>query len=365
MKRLDFRSVVVVLLAAAAGCKGDPTADLRTGVNSLSLIPDLMFIEEGTTKPFEVIVRDQQLNPVAASVEVTSLSPAIVTVEVDSSVPSADNAHYNFLVDAVGPGQVMLVATAGGVSDTATVTVLPSTFNGTITPASPKAGDTVTIASTALLKFVVASVAVTGPAGSIATILSATADELKVLAPAGSGPWVIAGVTPTYVPGLVGTLPTAPITTSGSLWAASSSWQTAPNITNLIPAFNGAPRRMTVAPVSPNNSAVCPEVELNFGSAGPCMMFRFDLADTATVRFTVDWDGTVATDVDVYVCADTTVAGFGANCFEDGGAGATGAKPQTTGGAPANSKFAAGAHWFVIELYAGTTANTYVTIRRP
>ena len=47
MKRLDFRSVVVVLLAAAAGCKGDPTADLRTGVSSVSMNPDVMFIDIG------------------------------------------------------------------------------------------------------------------------------------------------------------------------------------------------------------------------------------------------------------------------------------------------------------------------------
>ena len=360
MKRLDFRTVCVVLLAAA-GCKGDPTADLRTGLNSLEMNPDLMFIDQGTSKGFEVVARDQQLNPVAASVTVTSVDPNVVTVEPDTSVPSADNAHFDYIVSAVGAGQTQLVASSGGVSDTAIVTVLPTSFNGVLTPAAPRAGDTVRIAATALLKFDTASVAVEGPAGSIVTILAKTPDELTVLAPAGSGVWTIDGVDVTYVPGLTVALETAPVTTTGSLWAASSSWQTAPNISNLIPAPGGAPRRMTVAPVSPNNSAVCPEVALGFGSAGPCMMFRFDLAAAANVSFATDWDGTTATDVDVYVCADTTVAGFGANCFEDGGAGATGAKPQTTG--PANA-FTAGSHWFVIELYAGTTTNTYVTIRR-
>jgi len=363
MKRLDFRTVGVVLLAAAVGCKGDPTADLRTGVNSLSLIPDLMFIDQGTTKPFEVIVRDQQLNPVAASVEVTSLSPAIVTVEVDSSVPSADNAHHNFLVDAIGSGQAMLVATAGGVSDTATITVIPTAFDGAFSTTTPQAGDTLTIASTALLKFDTATVAVTGPSASRVTMLAKTPDLLTVLAPAGTGSWTIAGVDVTYVPGLTVSLTTPPVNTTGSQWAASRSWQTAPNISNLIPAVGAGPTRMTVPPVSPNNVAVCPEAVLPFGSAGPCMMFRFDLAAAANVSFTADWDGTTATDIDVYVCADSVVsaAAFNANCFEDGGAGATGAKPQTTG--PANA-YGVGAHWFVIELYAGTTANTYVTIRR-
>jgi hypothetical protein len=321
-----------------------------------------MFIDQGASKPFEVIVRDQQLNPVAATVEVTSLSPAIVTVEPDTTIPTATSAHYNFLVDAVGPGQAKLVATAGGVSDTATITVIPTSFNGALSTTTPQAGDTVTISSTADLKFDVATVAVTGPAASRVTILSATADLLTVLAPAGTGPWTIDGVNVTYVPGLTVTLTTGPVNTTGSQWAASNSWQTAPNISSLIPAAAGGSSRMTVPPVSPNNAAVCPEVALGFGSAGPCMMFRFDLAAPTTVVFTTDWDGTTATDVDVYICADTTVADFGANCFEDGGAGATGAKPQSTG--PANL-LPAGPHWFVIELYAGTTANNYVTISRP
>lgn len=363
MKRLDFRMVGVVLLAAAVGCEGDPTADLRTGVNSLSLIPDLMFIEQGTSKPFEVIVRDQQLNPVAASVEVTSLSPTVVTVEVDESVPSADNAHHNFLVDAIGPGQAMLVATAAGVSDTATITVIPTLFDGAFSTTTPQAGDTLTIASTTLLKFNTATVAVTGPSASRVTILAKTPDLLTVLAPAGTGPWTIAGVNVTYVPGLTVSLTTPPVTPAASQWAASRSWQTAPNISNLIPAVGGAPTLMTVPPVSPNNVAVCPEFVLDFGSAGPCMMFRFNLAAAANVSFTTDWDGTAATDIDVYVCADSVAdsTSFDANCFEDGGGGATGAKPQATG--PANA-FGAGSHWLVIEVYAGTTANTYVTIRR-
>ncbi len=96
MKRLDSCSVIVVLLAAAAGCKGDPTADLRTGVSSLALNTEIT---------------------------VTSTDPAIATVKPDSTVPSADGAHFNFIVTAIAPGQTKLVATASGVSDTASVTV--------------------------------------------------------------------------------------------------------------------------------------------------------------------------------------------------------------------------------------------------
>lgn len=364
MKRLDSRMVVAVMfLAAAAGCKGDPTSGLRGGVNNLSLNPDLMFIDQGASKGFEVVVRDEQLNPVAADVTVTSSNPAVFTVAPDTTAPSADNARHNFNITAVGPGQARVRVSAAGVSDSATITVIPTAFGGALSSATPVVGDTLIIASTTLLKFDVATVAVSMPGGSVPTILSKTADTLVVLVPAGApAPWTISGIDVTYVPGLRVSLPTATITPTGNMWAASSSWQTAPNITALIPA-TGATASMIVPPVSPNNVAVCPEAVLSFGSAGPCMMFRFDLADTMTVRFRADWDGTTATDVDIYVCADSvvSVAAFNANCFEDGGQGATSAKPQTTGAA----QFAVGSHWVVIELYAGTTANTYVTILRP
>ena len=95
------------------------------------------------------------------------------------------------------------------------------------------------------------------------------------------------------------------------------------------------------------------------------MMFKFTLADTATFNFATDWVGTAsAPDVDIYACADSivSVAAFNANCFEDGGAGATGSKPQATGA----YKYSAGTHYFVIENYDGTPSrNLYTTISRP
>jgi hypothetical protein len=354
--------VAVLVFGTVASCKGDPTADLRGGAAILSLNPDLMFIDQGATKGLEVVVRDEQLNPVAAEVTATSANPAVVTVAPDTIVPSADGARHNFNVTAVGPGQERIIVSSSGVTDTVVVTVLPTVFTNlsTLTPAG---GDTVLITSTSVLRFIPALVAVTATGGRIVQALSVSADTIRVLAPNGApGPWTIAGVTPTYVPGLVGTLPTPTITPGPDMWAASNSWQTAPNITSLLPA-TGQTSRMTVGTPSANNAAVCPEAVLGFGSSGPCIMFRFDLADTMTVRFRTDWDGTTATDVDIYVCADSVVsaASFNANCFEDGGGGATGAKPQTT----TSAQFPAGPHWVVIELFAGTTGNNYVTILRP
>jgi hypothetical protein len=93
------------------------------------------------------------------------------------------------------------------------------------------------------------------------------------------------------------------------------------------------------------------------------MMFKFTLADTATFNFRTDWEGEAAApDVDIYACSDSTVANFGSACFEDGGNGATGAKPQATGA----FQYSAGTHYFVIETYDGPPSkNMRTTIIRP
>jgi hypothetical protein len=148
---------------------------------------------------------------------------------------------------------------------------------------------------------------------------------------------------------------------TGSYWAADSSWQTAPDITPLLPAAGQS--SSIISGPAPSNAAICPEFVLAFGSAGPCMIFKFTLASTTTLNFTTDWEGgATSPDVDVYACSDSTLANFGTACFEDGGAGATSSKPQTTG----PHAYPAGTHYFVIENYAGSASkNLRTTIAQP
>jgi len=356
MKRLDFCSVVVVLLAAAAGCKGDPTADLRTGVNSLALNPDLMFIDEGTTKAFEVVPRDQQLNPVAAQITVTSLDPNVITVAIDTTVPSADNAHFDYVVTAIAPGQTRIVASSGGISDTASVTVLPTAFTGALSSTTPKGGDTLVIAATPLLKFDTTADTVTTAAGLVAPIVYESAETLKVLVPFGPpSKFTITGINITYVAGLRVPLKTsAVITQTGDFWAGDTNYTTAPTIpvpittgkTNVVTDLDAAngPHCAEFGPPSPNNSI------------GPCVIYKFTLADTTTLSFSTEWNS--GGDMDTYVCDATGLAG----CFESGGGGAGSSNPEVI----PKFKYSAGTHYFVVEQFRGPTpANISVTVTHP
>jgi len=358
MKRLDCRTVVVVLLAAAGGCKGDPTADLRTGVSQLALNPDLMFIDEGTTKAFEVVVRDQQLNPVSADVTVSSLDQGIVTVAIDSAVPSADNAHHDFIVTAGSLGQTRLVATSGGVTDTALVTVLPVSFTGALSTATPLGGDTVTIASTTLLKFNPATVAITFGAADTGIIVSKTADTVKAVVPFGAaGPTTISGIFVTYA-GILVELPTAqPVVQTGSNWAGDTAFTTAPTLT--LPTVTNQSVRFIMPVPSVVNDALCAE-GTGGGATGKCTIYRYVANGTDSLTFSANWTPATATtgesDLDIYSCDATGTAG----CFEEGGAGATGVTPQLF-----TFKPTAGVHYLVIEQFsAGEDQNIFVTITK-
>lgn len=362
MRRQHKRAVCAAFAFATLACAGDPTSDLRTGPSILSITPTVAFIEPDSLLPVVVVVRDQQLNPVPATITASSGNSAVVTVQADTARHFLDGATQAFTAKALTPGQTTLTVTGAGLTGTVIVNVVPVAFNGVLSSTTPRGGDTLKIFSTAVLKFNAANVTVTFGGNKVGTLVFANTDSIKVLTPfSDPGPLTVTGVVTTFIPGLEVTLPTVSVTQTGDRWAGDASWQTAPDITGLLPA--AGTNRKLISTTGPANVAVCPEGVLGFGSSGPCMMFKFTLADTATYNFATDWEGTAAApDIDIFACSDSTLANFGAACFEDGGGGATGAKPQATG----NHRYTAGTHYFVIENYDGAASkNLFTTISRP
>ena len=363
MRREHKRAVCAAFALATLACASDPTSELRTGPTILSITPTVAFLDPAATVAVVVVARDDQLNPVPVTITATSGNSAIATVEVDTARHFPDGATQAFIATGVTPGQTTLTVTGSGLTGTVTVNVVPVAFNGALSSATPAGGDTLKISATAVLKFNPAHATVTFGGDKVGTIVFVNADSIKVLTPfSDPGALTITGVVTTFIPGLEVDLPSSvSVTQTGNRWAGDASWQTAPDITTLLPAAGQS--AIMVSTTGAANVAVCPEGVLAFGSSGPCMMYKFTLADTATYKFTTDWEGTAAApDIDIYACSDSTLANFGAACFEDGGGGATGAKPQAT----ANHKYTAGTHYFVIEDYAGAPSKNYITtISRP
>jgi hypothetical protein len=343
-------------------CIQDPLSDLDG--NPAAIVTshsELQLTEGGASLGVTAQVVDGRTTPLALPITFAPCDAA-VSLAPDPSFDPVPATSARRLVSGVSPAASCVNVSAGGLTKAVDVIVLPVAFGGTVSNASPAASSTITVASTPTLKFDTSAVTVTFGGAAPGLIAAKTPDLLTVVVPFSSaGPLTIGGVDVTYVTGLRATLPTTTTVTQsgGNPWAAASDWQTAPDITSLLPAA-GSASHMVVTRGTPN-VAVCPE--LSFASAGPCMMFKFTLAATTTLNFTADWEGTAAApDVDIYVCADTVVANLANDCFVDGGSGATGAKPQTTG----NDSYAPGTYWFVVEIYDGTgPRNAYITIRQP
>jgi hypothetical protein len=357
--------VLVGLGAMTVACKSDPLSDHDGTPAAISLDFAELDLAVGATANVTASVLDGRSLALEEPVTFTSRAAGTAGVAVDPTYAPNPATSSRAVVSALAAGATYVIATGAGLTDSVKVVVLPVTFDGALSSATPTRGDTLTISSTAVLKFDPATVSVSFPTAGAATIVSKTADAVKVLVPftAAPGPLTISGIAVTYVAGLTVTLNTASsVTASGDKWAAASSWQTAPDISSMLPASGGTSFLLSTT-TSVNNGAVCPENALGFGSTGPCMMFKFTLAAPATLNFTTAWAGTAsAPDIDIYACSDSTVANFGTACFEDGGAGATGSLPQTTG----NHAYPAGTHWFVIEIFGGgTTASITTTITAP
>ncbi|HEX9394477.1 MAG TPA: hypothetical protein VF923_07490 [Gemmatimonadales bacterium] len=360
MKRLQTREILAGVLLAALACRGDPTSSLRGGAKLIDLSTNVMFIDAGATKTLKVVVRDEQLNPLSADVTVASGNAAVVSVAVDTAVPVANGTTHSFLVTAVAPGHTALTIQGGGLSDSVAVSVLPVTFGGLLSTTSPKGGDTIRIASTAILKFDPATSAVTFPGGLATRLVSVTADTIKVLAPFGLASAIgVSNVVVTYVPGLRVTLNTAAaVTQTGDLYGvADTGYTTARTIA--LPTQTGKSTIFLTDMIATSNDPDCGE-GIASGAVGKCAIFKYVANGTDSLRFQADWDGPATsaggTDIDVYSCGTAGVSA----CFEDGGAGATSAKPEKFVLKPT-----AGTHYLLIELFATpATANIYVTITK-
>jgi hypothetical protein len=369
MKAQFYRIVAgsVLLAGFAVACRKDPTASGVGAPAEVILDFSALRLSQGDSATIEARIVDNRLTPLEGDITFASCDASTATVTPNAGFDPQPPTAAQAVVHGVGANVTCITASAEGAKpDSVNVVVLPTSFSGAVSTSTPAGGTILSIASTSVLKFNPAQVAVAYGSYGDLPIVKATTDTVKVSMPYGVSPgeMTISGIAPTYVTGQTFALPLSPAITisAGDYWSGDASWQTAPDITPYLPASGGTSGYILT--MGTPNAAVCPEAVLGFGSSGPCMMFHFSLPDTATYNFTVSWEGSaLAPDVDVYSCADSTVANFGAACFEDGGAGATGSLPQSTG----DFQYPAGDHWFVVEVYDNSTptVNITVTITRP
>ena len=123
MKGSTIGAILVGLACAAAACKGDPTADLRGGPTSLSLTPNIMFIDNGATKSLAVQALDAELNPIDFLVGAEAVDPSVATATFDRVLPNNTTNVFNVTgVGASGTSTYIRVH-GGSLKDSVLVTI--------------------------------------------------------------------------------------------------------------------------------------------------------------------------------------------------------------------------------------------------
>jgi len=357
--------IVALLAGTTLACHNDPTAE---GVGSpFAVVLDFsqLTLDQGTTAQVVARIVDSRFTPLTGDITFSSCNAA-ATVTLDPTFVPEPPTAKRATIAAVGADAGCIVASAAGAKpDSVSLIVLPTSFAGALSGTSADAGTVLTIASTAALKFDTAAVTVTFGGGVVAPFISKTADQLQVLVPfSDPGPLSISGVVVTYVAGLTVTLPTSTsfTQTGGDPFPGANEWQTAPDITSLLPAVGQSSLFLATGPAS-NPPNTCAEDRWGFGAfglAGNCAIFRFTLAAPTTISFTVDWEGGSA-DVDGVICSDSTLASFDVTlttftpCADDGLAGAGSSKPEVTGGVV----YPAGTYWLVAQDFDGGGVRNY------
>jgi hypothetical protein len=362
LRVMRFLGVSVAALVAAAGCKDDPTASLAGKAFRVVMNRNPLFLGLGDSGNVTVQVIDESGTPLSGSITAASSAPAVATVVPVSGLPPDPNQTTAvFKVKGLTAAAAHVRFTGHGRTDSARVNVLPSpfVFDGALSSLTPAGGDTLTIDATGLFRFDPAKATVTFAGGIAAPVVAASATQVKVVVPFSNEDSLrIAGVSLPYVTGRTFMVPTpAKVKQTGDVYGTNDeSFTTAP-VMALPTAVGDA--TVVITNVGNANDTECAEIVLSFGSSGPCMIFQFTIAsaDPVDLTFTTDWDGDA--DMDVYACAGTDPA---ADCFEDGGGGATGDQPQTF-----TFAFPTGTHYFVAEQFdpgSGSPRNIVTTITR-
>lgn len=213
MNRLCHGTVVLVACVTALSC-GDPTGDLRGNPERLSAEPASLFIDQGATQQVTVRVIDEQGNELAAPVTDIVVSPVgLVDVSIDStflvgtdttSPGVIQSTRTRLTVTGVDRAAGIIIVTAGGLSDTIPVRVLPvaTEFDAVFSNQAPALGDPVTLTAPAGFSFTDSS-AITVAVGPAPIVTAAAGSTLTFLpGPNTAGKATVTNVVPAYAPAL-------------------------------------------------------------------------------------------------------------------------------------------------------------------
>jgi hypothetical protein len=314
----------MLVLAGLAGCKGDPTGDLRNGVDHLIATPSAIFLAPGASTNVTVEALDEQGNRQGTRFTLDAISPLISVVEDSSFNRIVDNdgnlvfpknpTRLRYAVTPVATvGDASFTVRASGKEILIPVRLVPDSVAVTFSNAAPATGDTVTVTTAAPFQFRPNATVVAG--GSPGVVVSQSASSIQfVPMPGGTGVAQVTGVALNYATTLALALPTTAEFTVPAGFTGTGAIATAPSVT--LPAAGSG-----TLFVDAGATAAVPQCT-NSLLGSPCRVYQLTLAAGRTFAIRANWEG--ESDLGVYFLnsAGTLSLGLGA-CDDklDGAAG--------------------------------------------
>jgi hypothetical protein len=317
-------------VVGALACTGDPTGDLRNGIDHLVANPSSLFLDQEATGRVVIEGVDEQGNRLAIQPVLVGAANGI-QVEKDESFnlvfdqngqlvqPSrATRVRYNIEAGTL-PVDASFEVKAGGKSITIPVRVLPTKFVGTFSNATPAIGDTVTVSVTAPIKIRPDAKVSAGGADAVITDIAADGRSVSFIPyPGGdTGPLTIDGLSLDFSPGLKLTVPSASDLTLPPAYEGTDTPATAPAIP--LPAAGAAETILDAGAF-----AASPACNNNIGDT--CRYYKLVFGATTTLTVSLTWDTTG--DVGGYFTDATGADLFGDFACDSHASGATG-QPET------------------------------------
>jgi len=182
MKHLSSILLAAALVAAGTtACFTDPTEDAMNGAERIDLSRAVVFINQGDSLTVQAEVKDGAGNVFNANDATWESSDAAIAVARKDTIVIPGGAFSRVFIRAVSAGQAYIRITTQGLTDSVRAVVIPTTFNGTVSPATATVGDTITISATSALTFSTSSEVTVGGNGVFITSQSAT--SIKFIAP--------------------------------------------------------------------------------------------------------------------------------------------------------------------------------------
>jgi hypothetical protein len=300
MNRLILCSAVATSLIYLAACSGDPTGDLRGGVEKLNPTPSQMFLQQGKTGTVVVSATDGQGNQIETAFSLKDIGagisvdrdPTFRPVYVNDSLlaPPATDAMFRYRVTANDLVASSFTITADGQDVVVPVNVTPvpaAIPQAAVSAAGPNPQDTISLTLPAPYAFQ-GSAAVAFDVGNAVVVgRSPDGTVLKVLAlPGSTGAGAITGVAISYlptVPLVTSTDTTAPVAVSTTVTAipGTADPATAPVIALAAGEQSGFIDTGTLG------AAACGQ-----NSGAPCALYKFSLADSTDLHVRLQGEGT-------------------------------------------------------------------------